>query len=122
MDDVTKADVTEFASELAGSAVSDGAWVRILAYVNEHELQQTGETEGTAALARIYLAAHIAKVGALGVSTAAGPVTSESAGGIRRAYANLSTATSLSSLKTTRYGQLYLDLLSSSLASGPFLV
>lgn len=118
MDDITKADVLDIDAALVAS---DDAWVWILAYVNRFDLTQVEEDEDTAQLARIYLAAHMVKASKAGAGSAAGPVTSESVGGVRRSYA-LVAMSSASSLRTTRYGQLFLDIVSASLANGPFLV
>ncbi|MGN6103653.1 MAG: DUF4054 domain-containing protein [Kofleriaceae bacterium] len=116
--DVTKDEVIAFAPELA--TVSDGTWPSILAFINEIDMTYLGESANTTRLARIYLAAHIAKMGKRAASSAAGPVTSESAGGIRRSY-GFAALTDTHSLRTTNYGQLYLDLLGMTLAHGPFL-
>ena len=123
MDDITSADVLELAPEL--TTVSAEAWVWILAYVSEVDLTFVSDTENTTQILRIYLAAHMATITTLGSSSssaAAGPVTSESAGGIRRSYATIATSTVGSDLTSTRYGQRYTAILRSSLASGPFLV
>lgn len=120
--DIEKEDVLDFAAEL--STVEDNAWDRILPWVNELDMSGLGETDESTTLARIYLAAHIATFAKPGSSsTAAGPVTSESVGGVRRSYANtLVAATSTAGLSRTRYGQMYSDLLGMSLANGPLLI
>lgn len=118
MTDITDDDVLELAGEL--TTVSAEAWVWILAFVNQHDLTALDEDEDTAQLARIYLAAHIAKVTELGATVSAGPLTSESVGGVRRAY-GLMSAASTDSLGTTRYGLMYLSILKSSAAHGPLL-
>lgn len=121
MTDIEKEDVTDFASELASSTVvSDNAWEKILAFVNQVSLT-TLDTDADRVLARIYLAAHIGKTTAAGSSAAAGPVTSESVGGIRRSYGLVASTTS-SALSTTRYGQLYLELLAMCLTNGPIVI
>lgn len=119
MVDITQADVIDFAPELA--TVSESTWERILAYVNELDMTGVGETEATTMLARLYLAAHMATTTKRGSSASAGPVTSESVGGVRRSYANVA-ATSASSLSSTRYGQMYSEVLNASLASCPVVV
>ena len=120
--DIVKQDVVDFATELAGTAVSDTAWVRILAHVNGIDLTGLGESEETTQLARIYLAAHMGKVSKGLTSNAAGPVVSESVGGVRRTYANtIALATSAASLSTTGAGRAYLDIINSSMACGPHL-
>ncbi len=125
VDDIIRADVLDFAPELATGtrATTDGAWVRILAYVNAIDMTGLFENEQDTQLARVYLAAHVAKVTSAASGTTAGPVTSESVGGVRRAYANtFSAAAAEGTLGTTRYGQMYREILGRSLASGPFLV
>jgi hypothetical protein len=119
--DIVKQDVLDHAAEL--SEVEDAAWARILAYVNRFDLSWVGEDDDTTTMARIYLAAHIGLTIKPGSSvTAAGPVVSESVGGVRRTYANLATSTTESSLSSTKYGRQYNQILTSSLVNGPFLV
>lgn len=118
---LTKDDVTAFAPKLAD--VSSEAWLDILAYVNELDLSFLGETDEVTRMARIFLAAHIGQVTrdasrGSGGSTA-GPLTSESAGGVRRSYGMLATGSG--SLGSTRYGQMYMDILGMSQAAGPHL-
>jgi hypothetical protein len=120
---IIKGDVTNFASELATSTnPSDGAWTDILAYVNTFDLTLTGEDAQTDRMAKIFLAAHMATMTKRGSSNAAGPMTSESVGGIRRSYGLLAQYASNSSLTSTRYGQMYLEVLGASLAAGPMVV
>lgn len=116
---ITQADVQAFAPQL--SALSVGAWADILAYVMTVDLTTPtlGEDNETARMAQILLAAHLGQLTKIANSAAAGPLTGESAGGIRRSYAMLSTnGTALSS---TRYGQMYLDVILMSAAHGPFV-
>jgi hypothetical protein len=119
---ISKTDVTNFATELATVATpnADG-WTDIITYVNTFDLTQTGEDLQTDRMAKIFLAAHIATMARRGGSNAAGPMTSESVGGVRRSYGMLQTTTTNLSLSTTRYGQLYLEVLGSSLAAGPMV-
>lgn len=119
--EIVKADVLAFAPELT-TVPGDAAWVDILAYVNTHDLALSGDDEDTARLARIYLAAHLGLMTKRAGSGAAGPVTAESAGLVRRAYGLLAQAAGANSLAGTMYGQLYLALLGSSSAHGPFLI
>lgn len=119
MIDIIKSDVTDFAGELA-TGVSDNAWTRILAFVNQVDLSSVDSDEDRA-LARIYLAAHLAKQTKSGASAAAGPVTSESAGGIRRSYGFVAMSNS-TSLGKTNYGQMYLEILNMCGTGGPVLV
>ena len=116
---VDKAAVLAVAAEL--STVSDAVWFVWLPWVNEFDLSQTGATDATVTLARIYLAAHVVTLSKRGSSAAAGPVTGESAGGLRRSYGLVPMA-GTGSYPMTRYGQLYLDLLDQSPANGPFLI
>lgn len=119
--DISKQDVLDYAPSL--STVSDAAWVGILAYVNEFTLTIACwvPSEATVTLARIYLAAHIGLMTKLATSGAAGPVTAESVGGVRRSYGLIAGAISNSSLMSTRDGQLYLDILNSTVG-GPILL
>jgi hypothetical protein len=121
MTPIVKQDVLDFASEL--STVTDAVWTKVLAHVNQINLTSDDSDEDRV-LARIYLAAHIARVVKFANSeenNVSGPVTSESVGGIRRTYANITSATTQSALKTTPYGQLYLDLLMGTFCNGPQL-
>ena len=117
--DITKGDVIGVAAEL--SSVVDSVWAVWLPWANEFDLSQTGATDATVTLARIYLAAHVVTMNKRGSSAAAGPLTGESAGGLRRSYGLVSLNGS-GSFALTRYGQLFLDLLDQSPANGPFLI
>ena len=100
------ADVTALAPEL--TAPSEAARVYLLAHVNA-ELDPAmfdGEDGPTLRLARIWLAAHLATVGALSTGGAAGPVMSESVGGMSISYGASSSTDA--ALGTTAYGRLYL--------------
>lgn len=120
MDDIEKEDVTDFAADLGN--VTDNAWERILAFVNQVNLTAVDSDEDRA-MARIYLAAHLAKMSSAtgAAASAAGPVTSESAGGIRRSYGFVAQ-TSSSSLDLTRYGKQYLEILNHTMAHGPMVI
>lgn len=117
---IVKADVLAFAPEL--STLTDAAWADVLAYVNTFDISHTGEDAQTVRMARIFFAAHMGTMDKRASSSSAGPVTSESAGGVRRSYGLLASFSGANSLSSTRYGQLYADLLSMSLANGPMLV
>ena len=129
---IVEADVTNFAAELAGS-LNNAAWTDILAYVNEFDITQTPPLAGcyvpaqtpestqTDRMSKIFLAAHIATMAKRGGTGAAGPVTSEAVGGVRRSYGLIPMAMGVSSLASTRYGQLYLEIVGMSTA-GPMLV
>ncbi len=118
---ILESDVLSYAPELA--PLDAGAWTSILAFVNE--LQYTAVTpagEGPLLkLARILLAAHYGTISRRGPSGAAGPVTSEAAGAVRRSYGLVALASSDASLGATGYGQQFLGILSMSLANGPRL-
>ncbi len=119
MNPIVPQDVVNFASEL--SSVTDAVWFDILNYVNQVNLTSC-DSDYDRRLARINLAAHIASYNKRAASGAAGPVTSESAGQVRRSYGLIATSTSSGAIGSTRYGQQYLDILSASLASLPFVV
>lgn len=121
MIDIVKEDVTEVAAELA-TGVEDPAWDRILAFVNQFDLSEV-DSDDDRALARIFLAAHLAKGVKLSsggtASSTIGPVTSESVGGIRRSYAFIAQTASDSALNTTRYGQTFLEIIRMTGCVGP---
>lgn len=116
---IERADVLAFAPELA--TVSAAAFTLILSHVNELDLTHVliGETEDTTRLARIYLAAHVALITRNAGSGAAGPVTAESIGQIRRSFGLLATAAGTNFLSGTQYGTAYLAILQSSMAHFP---
>ena len=117
---ILKPDVLAIAPEL--STIADGAWVEILAYVNEIPLSAFDDSVPTHRLARIFLAAHIGTVSKRAVTGAVGPVTAESAGGLRRSYGAVATSTDTSNLSSSMYGTQYMTILNASYARGPFLV
>ena len=117
---IIQSDVTDFAQEL--SAVSSGAWVDVLAYVNEWDSTILGDSAQTIRMARIFLAAHLGTMSIRGADGSAGPVVGESAGALRRSYGQLAMAASVYALGMTPYGLQFLSLLSMSNARGPFLV
>lgn len=120
MDDIIKADVLAIAPEL--STLTDQAWVDLLAYANEFDFTSL-DTEQTVRMARIFLCAHFGAKTRRAATGIVGPVISEAAGGVRRAY-GFSGATSVTSgdFGSTPYGITLLSILNMSGAHGPFLV
>lgn len=120
MDDIIKADVLAFAPEL--STLTDQWWVDTLAFVNEFDFRLV-DTEHTVRMVRILLCAHYgARAKRSGTGTA-GPVISEAAGGVRRAYALVgATGGSLGDLGSTPYGLTLESILMSSGAHGPMVI
>lgn len=125
---IIESDVQAFAPELA--VLSSGAWGDILAYVNQIDMtapvipeatRTSGESAITDRIAKIYLAAHMGTMTRLAGGGSAGPVTSSSAGGLRRSFGMISMLTG-TALGSTRYGQMYLDLLSMTQYHGPLVV
>lgn len=116
---IVKADVFSFAAEL-NNKFDDQFWADVLAYVNQYDLTST-DTDEDRRLARIFLAAHIGANELRAKSGAAGPLTSESAGGVRRSYGLVASSTS-ASLNSTRYGTMFLFILESSGCAGPFVI
>ncbi len=121
---IIKQDVLEFAPEL--TTIRDPAWAAILAFVNSFGpagIDATGGEESPLLrLARIYLAAHYGSVAKRSKSGAAGPVTSEAAGAVRRSYGLVALAANDAGFGSTVWGQQFLTILSMSDAHGPFLV
>lgn len=124
---ITKADVVAFAPEL--NTIVDGVWTDILTYVNEFDLTQVAQDQfnlpsasaQTNRMAKIWLAAHMITQDKRGASAAAGPLTSESVGGVRRSYGLIPFGTAMNTLATTRYGQEFLETIGMSFG-GPMLV
>lgn len=119
MDDIIKADVLAIASEL--STLSDQAWLDLLSYVNEFDFSSL-DTVQTVRMARIFLAAHFGTRTKKAAVGAVGPVISEAAGGVRRAYGFNSSTADVNELGSTMYGLTLISILSMSGAHGPFLV
>lgn len=119
MADIIKADVLAIAPNL--STLTDQAWLDLLTYVNEFDFASL-DTVHTVRMARIFLAAHFGTVTKKAPVGAVGPVISEAAGGVRRAYGFSSTSTVTTELGATPYGLTLLSILSMSGAHGPFLV
>jgi len=120
MADVVWSDVLAFAPEL--STVDIGAQTDILSYVNEIDLSQVTDTAQVTRMARIYLAAHFGSVQKRARQGIGGPVTSESAGALRRSYGLSAMPSGEEGLGTSMYGMSYLTILRMSLSHGPFLV
>lgn len=114
------ADVTAMAPELA--TVDVGAQVTILAHVNAALSVSTfgGEAAPKLRLARILLAAHYGTGVASGGAAPAGPVVSESDGGLSRTYAQPGGGDSAGSAwASTSYGRELAALIRSSAARLP---
>lgn len=124
--DIYKADVLALAPSLT---LTDQGWVEVLTYVNELDLSSLGESEQVTRLARIYLAAHFGTLTQQSTTDdgapIAGPVVSESAGGIRRAYGFNASAQSntlgFTNLESTIFGQMYMRIIGMSAARGPLV-
>ena len=103
-------DVVNHAASL--STLDAEAQTDILAYVNDRLNVRIfgGEDSASLKLARIYLAAHFGSGLVNGAGGEAGPVVSESAGGLSRSYGSLFSMDS-SVLATTAYGQSYLNII-----------
>lgn len=107
-------DVTAWAPEMSGVAAD--AQTVILAYVNALSYDSTIALAEAATLAKILMAAHLGS-SSLGANSA-GPVISESEGGLSRSYAMIATSTGLG---RTSYGQELKALLRRH-CGGPFVV
>lgn len=100
-------DVTAIAAAL--STASAGLQAMVLAYVNGDGVNVDafdGEDGEVTKLARATLAAHLGSTFSFGA--AGGPLSSQSAGGLSRAFSTWSG--SRSALAITRYGQTFLAL------------
>ena len=114
-------DVLAVASQL--STLPDATWVMILAFVNDFKGLDLDPTLRKQALS--LLGAHLGTVsGTVGASGATTAVIAESAGGLRRVYAQpTSSSTSSAELNRTTYGQQFLAILKMSPTTrGPILV
>jgi hypothetical protein len=96
----------------------------ILEYVNTalHVECWGGEGSPQLRLARLYMAAHMGTVSSSGASGAAGPVTSETAGGLTRSYGFMSSTEADPLLDATPYGRMYRELLMRSAARSPIVL
>jgi len=124
MASITWADVVNHASAL--STVALGQQADLLALANEslNVAAFGGDDAAKTKLARIYWVAHFASLPGAGTTaggaTAAGPVTSETTGGISRAYASLSSSGSAGeSWSETIWGRRFMELLRGSRAAWP---
>lgn len=111
--------VTAFAKEL--KVITEEAQFWILQYVNEISGANL-DTDATTHLARVLLAAHLGLSVKRAGSGAAGPVTSEAAGQLRRSYGLIALSASAAALGSTIYGQQLVGLLAMSSCHGPRLV
>jgi hypothetical protein len=119
--EITWQNVVAFAPEV--SRISPEAQERILFYVNEI----SGDTLGGAGsptlhLARVLLAAHWGLSFKRAGSGAAGPVTSEAMGQLRRSYGLIALSAAAAGLGSTIYGQQLVQILNMSDCHGPILV
>lgn len=120
MPDIVWQDVLDVAADVA-ALTSLGAQTKILAYVNQKvDPDQFGRSVGgiddpTYVLARCYLAAHLALTTLRGGSQA-GPLTSETEGGVSASYAFITYLRS-PLLMTTVYGQQFARLVATSPAN-----
>lgn len=124
MASITWAHVVDHASALA--TVDADQQADLLALVNTHLNVAAfgGEDAPKTKLARIYWAAHFASLPGSGTTAdgaaTSGPVTSESTGGVSRAYASLqSGSTGGENWSETVWGRRFLALLRGSRAAWP---
>lgn len=116
---ILRTDVLAVAPQL--STLPDAAWVMILALVNDFDWDCDPVLKK---LALCFFGAHLGTVsGSTGASGATGPVISESAGGLKRTYAQATSTASVADLNRTTYGQQFLALLKfGACTRGPVLV
>jgi hypothetical protein len=120
---ITWADVVDQAPELADPKVSISAQTTLLAWANTtlNVAIWGGEDSAKLKLARVYLIAHVATLATKGGIQTAGPVVSQSEGGVSVSYANLMTSAGSGKMGGTTYGQLYEFLLSTTMAKLPII-
>lgn len=117
---ITWTNVTDHAAELASVAVDAQTDYLALANTFLNVGMFDGEDGPRTKMARIYLAAHFATLDRLRGTSIAGPVVSESRGGLSRSYANLTQMSLASGLfGQTTYGQNYATLVRTSRARWP---
>jgi hypothetical protein len=123
MADIVWQDVVDEAKELANPKVAIGAQTVLLAWANGALNVRVwgGEDSAKLKLARALMVAHIATLIGQRGAAIAGPVTSESEGGVSRSYAQISSATRDPNWAATAYGQAYLTILSTTMARLPFV-
>lgn len=117
---ITWADVTSYATTL--TTVDPVQQADLLALVNRgFSAVFDGEDGPKTRLARIYVAAHFAALPGAGEQRAAGPVVSESRGGLSRSYQAISAGGGADSdtWNDTQWGRRYLQLLLGSKARWP---
>lgn len=108
-------DVTAIASELTSVALAAQDMYLALANTFINVAMFDGEDGPKTKLARIYVAAHFATLDRLRGTAIAGPVISESRGGLSRSYANLTQMSMAAGLfGQTTYGQNYATLVRTS--------
>lgn len=119
MADILWSDVTDAITDLP--TISASMQTAILGLVNKRVDGAVfdGEDGETTKLARIFLAGHLAVMSKRPARGSAGPVTSESAGGLSRSYAQM---TSASELALTAHGTAFSFLVRTSGARAPFVV
>ena len=114
MADITWSDVTGmFPTDQILAGLGVPAQDLILGRVNKRLSASYfgGKDDERFTLARIYLAAHMGVMGALGHGAAAGPVIAETEGGVSRSYAVMGLIAGQHS--STSYGRLFDDLVRS---------
>lgn len=116
MADINWDDVTAIAPELASFDAT--AQDFILEFVND-SFDSRDWKASALKLARIYLAAHVATISNQGGDLTAGPVISETVGGISRTYANVMTGVAFSG---STYADMLNLLISQSLARLPKVI
>lgn len=110
--------VVSIASELADVGVPAQDLYLALANTFINVSMFDGEDGPKTKLARIYIAAHFATLDKQRGTTTAGPVISESRGGLSRSYANLTQMSVAAGLfGQTAYGQNYATLVRTSAAA-----
>lgn len=110
--------VVSIASELADVGVPAQDLYLAMANTFINVSMFDGEDGPKTKLARIYIAAHLATLDRMRGSAAAGPVISESRGGLSRSYANTTQMSVASGLfGQTTYGQNYATLVRTSAAA-----
>lgn len=122
---ITWLHVVAHASTLAGVHVDQQADLLDLVNTQLNASMFGGEDAAKTKLARIYFAAHFASLPGAGTlpdgSAAAGPVTSESTGGVSRAYAAITAGggSDADNWGETIWGRRYKTLLRGSIARFP---
>lgn len=121
VDPITWGDVLGTAPEL--STISELGQKSILQYVNQFDYSSIGGTPEEIYYLRVLLAAHFGSVTKRAGSGAAGPVISETAGALRRAYGMIPLSKlSFAGLNATMYGQQALTIMASSVCHGPIVL